>query len=189
MLNMLQQFFQKLNQRSRVITSYVIVVIVYIIAMPGIAIVLGRIIDRTTHFYTHVIPPPYNYAISIPIIILCWCLIIWTSRSIVKIGKGHPAEIFNVEVSPVTQRLIVIGPYLWMRNPMATGNITYMFIGLGLLINSVSMILFYPIALLIAFVYFKVFEEPSLLKRFGNDYVEYRKNTPMFFPSFFRARR
>jgi protein-S-isoprenylcysteine O-methyltransferase Ste14 len=184
----LQKLFQKLDEKTRVILSYIIVVIVYIIAMPAIAIILGGIVDNLLNFRPYVIPPPYNYLISIPLIILCWSIIIWTGRSIVKIGKGHPAEIFNIEVSPVTQRLIVVGPYRWIRNPMATGNITYMFIGLGLLTNSVSMVLFYPIALLIAFIYFKVFEEPSMLRRFGGDYIEYRKNTPMFFPYFSRAK-
>jgi len=179
---MLQKLFSRLTPKARIVTSYVLVVLVYVIAMPAVAIILGNILDRKLHFTEGVIPQPYNYIVAVPVIILCWCLIIWTSRSIVKIGEGHPAEIFNVEVSPVTQKLIVVGPYHRVRNPMATGNITYMFIGLGVLTNSLSMVLFYPAALLIAFLYFKIFEEPSLLERFGNDYIEYRNKTPMFFP-------
>jgi protein-S-isoprenylcysteine O-methyltransferase Ste14 len=186
---MFQKLLDRLPPKTRIITSYAIVVLVYAVAMPAVAIVLGDIVDRKLYFTQGVVTPPFNYIISIPIIVLCWCLIIWTSRSIVKIGEGHPVEIFKVEVSPVTQKLVVVGPYCRVRNPMATGNITYMFIGLGILTNSVSMVLFYPVALLIAFVYFKVFEEPSLLERFGEEYVEYRKNTPMFFSSFFRVKR
>jgi protein-S-isoprenylcysteine O-methyltransferase Ste14 len=29
----------------------------------------------------------------------------------------------------------------------------------------------------------KAIEEPELTKRLGQDYIEYRKKTPMFFPS------
>ena len=121
---MFQKLLDRLTPKARIITSYVIVVLVYAVAMPAVAVVLGGIVDRKLHLTEGVIPSPYNYVVSIPVIVLCWCLIIWTSRSIVKIGEGHPAEIFNVEVSPVTQKLIVVGPYHRVRNPMATGNIT-----------------------------------------------------------------
>jgi protein-S-isoprenylcysteine O-methyltransferase Ste14 len=30
----------------------------------------------------------------------------------------------------------------------------------------------------------KAIEEPELLKRLGEDYIEYRERTPMFFPGF-----
>lgn len=185
----MQRFFHSLGIKHRLIVSYTIVITVYVVAMPAIAIVLGDLLDRILNLPSSVVPPPYNYVIAIPIITLCWALIIWTSRSIVIIGKGHPAEIFKVEVSPVTQHLVVVGPYHRIRNPMATANITYMFIGLGFLTNSLSMMLFYPVALFIAFLYFKVFEEPAMLERFGSEYAEYRVKTPMFFPSFSRAKR
>jgi protein-S-isoprenylcysteine O-methyltransferase Ste14 len=31
-------------------------------------------------------------------------------------------------------------------------------------------------------LYFKFLEEPELVERFGKDYIEYRKNVPMWIP-------
>jgi protein-S-isoprenylcysteine O-methyltransferase Ste14 len=67
---------------------------------------------------------------------------------------------------------------------MLTGLFALLF-GIGVLLESVSLIfIFTPLFILVNVWELKAIEEPELLKRLGQDYIEYRKSTPMFFPSF-----
>jgi protein-S-isoprenylcysteine O-methyltransferase Ste14 len=57
--------------------------------------------------------------------------------------------------------------------------------GFGALLGSVSLlVVFTPLFIFINVWELKTIEEPELVKRLGQDYVEYRKRTPMFFPGF-----
>ena len=56
-------------------------------------------------------------------------------------------------------------------------------LGLGLLLGSLSLIfVFTPIFILINVLYLKAIEEKEMEKKFGKQYVEYKKRVPMFFP-------
>ena len=69
---------------------------------------------------------------------------------------------------------------------MLTG-VFFLLIGIGALFGSVFLlIVFTPLFILINVWELKSIEEPELEKRLGQDYIEYRKRTPMFFPGFGR---
>ncbi len=80
-------------------------------------------------------------------------------------------------------RLVVAGPFAFVRNPLYVGNIM-LYCGIGIMSNA-----WMPWLLLIAFVYF-VFqytmivssEEEYLARTFGAQYDEYRRNVPRFIP-------
>jgi protein-S-isoprenylcysteine O-methyltransferase Ste14 len=79
--------------------------------------------------------------------------------------------------------LVTTGPYAYVRNPMLTGVFALLF-GIGLSLGSASLlVIFTPLFILVNVWELKVIEEPELVKRLGQDYIEYRKRTPMFFPS------
>ena len=83
-------------------------------------------------------------------------------------------------------RLVTCGPYRLSRNPMLTGVFLFLF-GLGLTVNSVSLVLFFVPLFILANVWeLNAIEEPELVKRLGDEYAEYRRRTPMFIP---RVRR
>jgi len=66
---------------------------------------------------------------------------------------------------------------------MLTGVFALLF-GIGVLVGSVSLlVIFTPLFIFVNVWELKVIEEPELLKRLGQDYIEYRKSTPMFFPN------
>ena len=77
--------------------------------------------------------------------------------------------------------LIIKGPYRYVRNPMITGVLT-MLVGQAFLFNSISIMIWAMLFFLINTLYFIFKEEPDLEKRFGDEYAEYRKNVPMWFP-------
>jgi len=99
----------------------------------------------------------------------------WTGFQFRK-ARGTP-----VPVNP-PQELIVNGPYKLIRNPMLTGVFLLMF-GLGFLMHSLSLVLvFTPLYALAHAWELKQIEEPELAMRFGDEFLAYRKRTPMFFP-------
>ncbi len=67
---------------------------------------------------------------------------------------------------------------------MLTGVFLLLF-GLGFAFNSLSLVcLFTPLYVLANVWELKSIEEPELVKRLGDDYLEYRSRTPMFLPRF-----
>jgi protein-S-isoprenylcysteine O-methyltransferase Ste14 len=67
---------------------------------------------------------------------------------------------------------------------MLTGVFALLF-GFGVLLGSASLlVIFTPLFIFLNVWELKAIEEPELLKRLGQDYIEYRKRTPMFFPGF-----
>lgn len=101
----------------------------------------------------------------------------WSILTFFK-AKGTP-----VPLNP-PPRLVTTGPYAHVRNPMLTGVFALLF-GIGTLLGSGSLLfILTPLFILINVWELKAIEEPELVKRLGQDYVEYRKKTPMFFPNF-----
>ncbi len=79
-------------------------------------------------------------------------------------------------------KLVKTGPYRYARNPMLTGVFLFLF-GLGFGFDSASLVCFFtPLYILVNVWELKEIEEPELVGRLGDEYVEYRRHTPMFIP-------
>ncbi len=102
-------------------------------------------------------------------------LFLATVRMFILIGKG------TIMPWDPTRRLITGSLYAYVRNPMIL-SLILLVIGEAFLFGS------YGIAILALFffvlntVYFKFSEEPGLVKRFGAEYEQYRRNVPMWIP-------
>lgn len=79
------------------------------------------------------------------------------------------------------RKLVVRGPYRYVRNPMISGVMLILF-GEALLLLSRAHMMWALTFLAINAVYIPLFEEPQLAARFGNDYEEYRRNVPRLVP-------
>jgi protein-S-isoprenylcysteine O-methyltransferase Ste14 len=127
------------------------------------------------------LPGVLGLAVGGPILVagalLCgWC-VLWFWRA-----HGTP-----VPMNPPDE-LITIGPYRWVRNPMVTGVFGALF-GLGLILHSPGIALIWtPAYVLIHWIELKRVEEPELIRRFGDSYLEYKKQVPMFIPRLMRSR-
>jgi protein-S-isoprenylcysteine O-methyltransferase Ste14 len=121
-------------------------------------------------------PETLNLVVSLPILSLALFMMGWSVFNFLKV-KGTPVP-FNPP-----PKLFTTGPYARVRNPMLTGVFLLLF-GFGAFFRSLSLVLlFTPLFIFINAWELKAIEEPELEKRFGREYVEYRKKTPMFFPS------
>ena len=139
-------------------------------------VVIALHVDRLVGLAS-IFPNPLNIILSLPIFSVALFLIGWSVQNFLK-AKGTP-----VPFNPPPQ-LVTTGPYAYTRNPMLTG-VFFLLFGLGVLFGSVFLlIVFTPLFIFINFWELKSIEEPELEKRLGEEYIEYRKRTPMFFPGF-----
>lgn len=104
-------------------------------------------------------------------------LFIWCVNLFVIVGQGTLAP------WDPTQKLVVVGPYRHVRNPMISG-VAMMLIGQALFWGSWVIALWAGIFMLVNHIYFIVSEEPGLEKRFGERYLEYKASVPRWIPRF-----
>jgi protein-S-isoprenylcysteine O-methyltransferase Ste14 len=118
-------------------------------------------------------------ALLIGIILICGgvTLMIITISFFIRIGKGTLAP-----WSP-TKKLVITGIYRYVRNPMIIG-VLIVLIGESVSILSLNILIWALIFFIINNVYFLLYEEPDLDKRFGNEYREYKRNVPRWIPRF-----
>jgi protein-S-isoprenylcysteine O-methyltransferase Ste14 len=78
--------------------------------------------------------------------------------------------------------LIITGPYKYCRNPIEFGAILY-YLGLGTLIGGIITGAINGIlGFTVGSMYHKCIEEKELEKRFGEEYINYKKHTPFVIP-------
>jgi protein-S-isoprenylcysteine O-methyltransferase Ste14 len=77
--------------------------------------------------------------------------------------------------------LITTGPYAYVRNPMIMGVITVLF-GEVLTLSSLKILIWILIFIVMNNVHFRLYEEPSLQKKFGNQYTNYKKQVHRWNP-------
>lgn len=133
-----------------------------------------------------IIPTPFHTAglagIGAAVGIIGLLISLWAVISQITTGKGTPVPLFG------PQKLIVTGPYRFCRNPMTLG-LTLYYTGAGIIINHGI-----AAALLLAIVLFHMlydafFEEKELIRKFGNDYIHYKKTTPFILPKIRRYKK
>ena len=127
--------------------------------------------------FPKLVPPPLNFILASPLLAF-WAFVDgWTILTFLR-ARGSP-----VPLNP-PQRLVTTGLYAYVRNPMLTGWFILM-LGLGILLRSLSLILiFTPAFVLLNLIYLKAIEEKEMERKFGDEYLRYKREVPMFFPRF-----
>jgi protein-S-isoprenylcysteine O-methyltransferase Ste14 len=93
-------------------------------------------------------------------------LALWCVFAFVRIGKGTPAPF------DPPRRLVVRGPYRFVRNPMYIGGGLALG-GAALFYESASLLAYAAAFLLAAHFFVVVYEEPTLRRGFGAEYEAY----------------
>jgi protein-S-isoprenylcysteine O-methyltransferase Ste14 len=102
--------------------------------------------------------------------------LIWSTVTQWKKGEGTPAP------NAPTQHLIITGPYKYSRNPIEFGAIMY-YLGFGTFVGGIIVgIICFILGFTVGSIYHKFIEEKELEKRFGEEYIKYKENTPFVFP-------
>jgi protein-S-isoprenylcysteine O-methyltransferase Ste14 len=80
-----------------------------------------------------------------------------------------------------TQKLVVRGPYRFVRNPMIVG-VLLVVLGEAVLFGSPALATWAVLFFAMNAIWFPLVEEPGLVQRFGGDYEEYRRHVPRWVP-------
>ena len=113
--------------------------------------------------------------VGIPICAAGLLLMATTIRLFVSAGRGTLAP------WDPTKRLVVLGPYRHVRNPMISGVLSVL-LGEAMAFASLPLFLWFAAALAINAVYIPLVEERGLEARFGEDYRTYRSRVPRWLP-------
>jgi protein-S-isoprenylcysteine O-methyltransferase Ste14 len=114
--------------------------------------------------------------ISGVLLFLCgFALFAWSITLFARVGEGTLAP------WDPTRRLVAVGPYRYMRNPMITGVVT-MLLGETLFLGSRAIGIWAATFIAINQIYFVISEEPGLERRFGAAYIEYKSAVPRWIP-------
>ena len=92
-------------------------------------------------------------------------------------GVGTPAP-----VAP-TERLVIGGAYRYVRNPMylAVGSVI---LGQALLLGRAVLLAYLAVFGLAVEAFVRLYEEPTLAGRYGDEYQRYREDVPRWLPQF-----
>ncbi|MFW9881516.1 MAG: methyltransferase family protein, partial [Candidatus Thorarchaeota archaeon] len=108
--------------------------------------------------------------ISIPFIIIgAWFGIGSVKETTLKVAETHRAE-----------KVVSSGLYSKIRHPQYFGGVIA-HIGITILLSAFLSLITTPVIILLN-ILISWKEEKELIKEFGNEYEDYRKNIPMFFP-------
>lgn len=121
---------------------------------------------------------PLNYmfpAFGLLFIGLGLILMVKTISLFATVGKGT--------LAPWTpaKKLVILGPYRHVRNPMISG-VFFVLIGEALLLGSIALFAWFIVFVIINLVYIPLSEERGLERRFGKEYLFYKENVPRWIP-------
>ena len=143
-------------------------------ALTALFVVAAIFVDRLLSL-PRLLPEGVRLAVSVPLIVVGLAVTAWSAFHFLKV-QGTPVP-FNPP-----PKVVNTGPYRYARNPMLTGVFLFLF-GVGFGFSSVSLVFFFaPLYVLINVWELKNIEEPELIMRLGDEYIEYRRDTPMFIP-------
>lgn len=109
-------------------------------------------------------------ALVVGLALFAWCVTLFA-----RVGEGTLAP------WDPTRRLVAVGPYRYVRNPMISG-VAAMLVGEALLRGSRVLAAWCAVFVLFNHVYFVLSEEPGLERRFGESYRRYRAAVPRWLP-------
>ncbi len=165
----------------RIILGVFVDLVLFGVFVPWATVRVGRLLD-TAFPVSLTINHLISDIIGITSIVSGAAWLLWAWVLLVREGHGYLTELFRVEISPVTDRLVTSGPFSVHRHPVCVGYLLIL-AGFGMVIGSPGVVaVCVPLLLYIAYVYLRLFEEPALQTRFGQDYEAYSGRVPMFFP-------
>ena len=103
------------------------------------------------------------------------CVSLWCVKDFVVRGRGTPAPF-----DPPT-RLVLLGPYRYVRNPMYVG-LFLVLIGEAMLYASLFVLLYSLFLVAAAHIFVVFYEEPTLRRKFGESYEQYLRSVPRWLP-------
>ncbi len=100
---------------------------------------------------------------------------VWCILTFAIVGKGTPAPF------DPPRRLVVRGPYRFVRNPMYLGAALAL-LGAALVYESGALLAYAAAFFVVTHIFVMVYEEPTLRARFGEEYAAYCRRVRRWWP-------
>jgi len=149
-----------------------------IVLIPGLILVFAR----STRFGINAYLAAVQVPVGVAFCLLGLGLMAVTVRMLVITGRGTLAP------WDPTSKLVTEGIYGRVRNPMIAGVLTVL-LGEAVLCGSLGVLIWAVLFFLTNTIYFHYSEEKGLEKRFGREYLEYKRHVPMWLPRLERWER
>ncbi|TWU37745.1 hypothetical protein Q31b_45340 [Novipirellula aureliae] len=133
------------------------------------------IVEVKRHFgwigFTHVSQAP----LSLGLFLGASCFGLWSGMTMATRGEGTPLP------TATAPRLVIAGPYRFVRNPMAVAGIVQG-IAVGWYLGSISVIAYSLAGAIVWHVAVRPIEQRDLAERFGESYTSYQKSVGLWLP-------
>jgi protein-S-isoprenylcysteine O-methyltransferase Ste14 len=145
------------------------------ILVPGVAVLL---VPYWILVATGGLQPPqigFVEIVSIALAVIGAAMVVWVSIAFVAKGEGTP-----VPIAP-PRNFVAEGLYRFVRHPMYTGALLILFAE-SVFFRSAWILLYAGMLWLAFHLFTELYEEPQLLQRFGDQYLQYKSDTPRWIP-------
>jgi protein-S-isoprenylcysteine O-methyltransferase Ste14 len=109
------------------------------------------------------------------IVVVGGAIALWCILTFATLGRGTPAPF------DPPRRLVVRGPYRFVRNPMYVGAFIAL-LGAAVYYQSLYLVLYACIFLAAIHLFVITYEEPTLSRTFGKEYESYRSSVRRWLP-------
>ncbi len=133
---------------------------VFLVAIPS---AIAALEERWT--LTLVFAPPAR-VVGVVILALASIIGLWSAFVMATLGAGTPLP------SAMPNRLVIVGPYRWIRNPMAVAGIAQG-LAVGLIVSSWLVVVYAIVGSLVWNYAVRPLEEFDLEERFGEEFRRY----------------
>ncbi|GAC1399781.1 MAG: isoprenylcysteine carboxylmethyltransferase family protein [Mycobacterium sp.] len=144
----------------------------FFVAAPGTLVGLGPWL--ITHWQIPGFFSPFREVLGVVLIVLGLIPPVHAFIQFARAG-GTP-----MPIAP-TERLVVTGFNRFVRNPMYVGLLTAI-LGQALLFDNRALVLYAVIAWVVSASFVRWYEEPTLVRTYGEQYEEYRRNVLAWTP-------
>jgi protein-S-isoprenylcysteine O-methyltransferase Ste14 len=107
---------------------------------------------------------------------LGFALVLWCLATFAFVGKGTAAPF------DPPRKLVVVGPYRFVRNPIYIGAVVAM-LGAAMVLRSAWLVLYAFVVLVVTHLLVILYEEPHLRGLFGQSYEDYLRTVHRWIPT------
>lgn len=119
--------------------------------------------------------PLFAGPVGAALLVLASALGIWSAVVMSTLGDGTPLP------AAMPNRLVIAGPYRWIRNPMAVAGIVQG-VAVGIILQSWLVVAYAVVGSLVWNYAVRPLEESDLQKRFGEEFQQYRDTVRCWIP-------
>jgi protein-S-isoprenylcysteine O-methyltransferase Ste14 len=144
-----------------------------VVSFLPVLVLVGSLPDRTLYS----IPFPWILATSVGQLAAVAALLLGLLHTDVWSFLGF-RQLVQPEIASETARLVLKGLYRWVRHPLYTAGLVFIWLTPVMTVNLLAM----NLGLTFYIVVGALFEERKLLHEFGQAYADYQRRTPMLIP-------